>query len=118
MAEVKEIIEDENKIGTVMADDIDFKGRIVFRDSLKIKGNFEGSIESDGHLIIGMEAKVSADISAGIISVNGAANGKMRASKYIELFSKSSTHADITAPDLFVEKGAEFNGTCSMAEKG
>ena len=59
MAEVKEIIEDENKIGTVMADDISFRGRIVFKDSLKIKGNVEGTIESDGHLVIGMEAKVS-----------------------------------------------------------
>ena len=113
MAEIKEIIEDENKISTVIADDIEFKGRLVFKDSLKIKGSVEGKIESEGHLIVGIEAKVSADVTAGVISVNGTVNGKLKASKHIELFQKSSTHADIITPDIFIEKGAAFNGTCS-----
>ena len=118
MAEIKEIIEDENKIGTVIADDIDFKGRISFKDSLKIKGTVEGKIESDGHLIVGIEAKVSADVTAGIISVNGNVNGKIKASKHVELFQKSRTHADIITPDIFIEKGAAFNGTCSTNSEG
>ena len=113
MAEIKEIIEDENKIGTVIADDIEFKGRLVFKDSLKIKGTVEGKIESEGHLMVGIEAKVSADVTAGIISVNGSVNGKLKASKHVELFQKSHTNADIVTPDIFIEKGAAFNGTCS-----
>jgi cytoskeletal protein CcmA (bactofilin family) len=114
MADVKEIIEDENKIGTVIAEDIVFKGKLVFKDSLKIKGAFEGTIESDGHLIIGRESKVSANISAGIISINGKANGKFKASKRLELNQKSDTKGDIVASDLIVEKGSQFNGTCIM----
>ncbi|MGL4368465.1 MAG: bactofilin family protein [Spirochaetota bacterium] len=114
MADIKEIIEDENRISTVIADDIDFKGRLVFKDSLKIKGSVEGKIESEGHLIVGIEANVSADITAGIISVNGKVNGKMHATKHIDLFQKSRTHADIVTPDIYIEKGSVFNGTCSM----
>jgi cytoskeletal protein CcmA (bactofilin family) len=114
MAEVREIIEDENKIGTVIADDIEFKGRLVFKDSLKIKGSFEGTIETEGHLIVGIEAQVSADVAAGVVSVNGSMNGKLRASKHIDLYNKSRTFADITTPDLHIEKGAIFNGTCTM----
>jgi cytoskeletal protein CcmA (bactofilin family) len=114
MADIKEIVEDENKIGTVIADDIEFRGKLVFKESLKIKGFFEGTIGSDGHLIIGRESTVSADISAGIVTVDGITNGKIKASKLIELNQKSKTNADLFSPELYVENGSIFNGTCIM----
>ncbi len=117
MAEIKEIIEDENKIGTVMGEDITFRGKIAFKDSLKIKGNVEGTIESDGHLVIGMEARISAEITAGTVSVSGNTNGKIHAKKQVELLSKSVTNADIVAPELFIERGATFNGNCNMHQE-
>ena len=53
MAEEKEnkvVLEDENKIDTVIADDIDFRGKLIFKNSLKIKGYIEGKIETEGKL--------------------------------------------------------------------
>ena len=114
MADIKEIVEDENKIGTVINSDIRFNGTLKFKDSLKLKGDFKGKIETDGHLIIGEEAKVSADIRASIVSVNGTLNGKINSSKSIELYANSITRADLVSPDLSVETGAVFNGTCIM----
>ncbi len=98
MAEVKEIVEDENKIDTVISEDIVLRGRLVFKHSMKIKGSFEGKIESDGHLILGQESTVSADMKAGLVSVYGKATGKIRAEKRVELFKKSVTHGDIVTP--------------------
>lgn len=112
MTEVKEIIEDENKISTVIAEDIEFKGRLVFKNSLKIKGSFSGKIESDGHLIIGQEANVSADVKVSSIAINGKLNGKVKADRLVELYKKSETHGDIVTPEIFIEKGAVFNGSC------
>lgn len=112
MPEVKEIVEDENKIGTVFAEDIEFKGKLIFKSSLKIKGKFEGKIESDGHLILGQEAEVSAEAVSSTITNNGSFNGKFKASKAVELNKKSVTRGDIVTPDLIVEKGAYFSGTC------
>ncbi len=117
MNEIKEIVEDENKIGTVIADDIQFRGNLVFKNSLKIKGFFEGKIETKGHLIIGPESTVSADVKAGLVSVSGRINGKIRASQRIELYSKSVTSCDLVTPELYIEKGSLFNGTCIMNEK-
>ncbi len=114
MADIKEVVEDENKIGTVIADDIEFKGKLIFKDSLKIRGSFEGKIETDGHLIIGQEAVVSADIKARVISVNGTISGKLKADERIELFSMSRTMGDLIAPDLYIERNSVFNGTCIM----
>ena len=114
MPEIKEIVEDENKIETVIAEDIEFKGILKFKNSLKIKGAFEGKIETDGNLIIGREGIVSADIDANTISVSGILNGKLKAAQKVELFKKSKTAGDIITSDLHVEPGSEFNGTCIM----
>jgi cytoskeletal protein CcmA (bactofilin family) len=112
-----EIVEDENKIDTVIADDIEFRGRIQFKNSLKIKGIFEGQIETDGHLIIGQEAKVSSDIKAAVISINGEVSGSIKANKSIEVYNNSKVNCDLVTPDLYIEKGAMFNGTCIMKSK-
>ncbi len=117
MADIKELVEDENKIETVIADDITFKGTLRFKNSLKIKGLFEGKIETDGILIIGREGTVSADIEAGDVSVSGNLNGKIKAKQKIELFKKSRISADIITPDLHIEPGSIFNGTCIMEDK-
>jgi cytoskeletal protein CcmA (bactofilin family) len=117
MPETREIIEDENKIDTVIAEDIELRGRLSFKNSLKIKGFFEGKIESDGHLILGQESVVSADIKAAVVSVHGNVNGKLKASHRIELYSESRTNGDMTTPELYVEKGSAFNGTCIMDVK-
>jgi cytoskeletal protein CcmA (bactofilin family) len=117
MPEIKEIIEDENKIDTVISEDIELRGRLNFKNSLKIKGFFEGKIESDGHLIVGQEASVSADIKAGMISIHGAVNGQVKAGQRIELYKESKTRGDMITPDLYVERGSSFNGSCVMNEK-
>ena len=117
MTDLKHLVEDENKIDTVISSDIHFKGKLKFRNSLKIKGTFEGKIETDGFLIIGREAVVSADISAKIVSVNGVINGKIRAAQGINLQKHSRTNGDLITPDLIMEQGALFNGTCIMSDK-
>ncbi len=117
MAENKEIFEDENKIHTVIAPDITFTGRLAFKNSLKIKGSFHGKIESDGHLIIGRDADVHADIVSQTVSISGNLNGKIKARKEIELFSNSQTSGDLVSPELTIEKGSRFNGTATMPGK-
>lgn len=114
MAEIKEIVEDENKIDTVIAEDIEFKGTLKFKSSLKIKGQFEGKIFSDGQLIIGRESSTSAEINAAIVSVSGTVNGKIKASKRIEFFKKSKINGDLISPEIIMESGSVFNGTCIM----
>jgi cytoskeletal protein CcmA (bactofilin family) len=115
MTDIKEQVEDENKIETVISDDIELKGRLVFKNSLKIKGSFEGRIESDGHLVLGQEAEISADIISKKVSVFGSVRGKIKAGQRIELYHNSKTYGDLITPDITIEGGALFNGTCIMS---
>ncbi len=117
MAQLKNMVEDENKIDTVISEDINFKGTLKFKNSLKIKGKYEGKIETDGFLIIGREAVVSADIKAKVVSVSGRVNGKIKADQSINLHKNSITRGDLITPDLSIEQGSIFNGTCIMNYK-
>jgi cytoskeletal protein CcmA (bactofilin family) len=117
MADINELVEDENNINTVIGHDIKFSGTLKFKNSIKIKGIFDGKIESDGHLIIGREAAVSAEIKAGIVSINGTVSGKIKADNKVEVFNKSKISGDIISPDIYIESGSVFNGTCLMPDK-
>ena len=86
MVEQKEIIEDENKIATVIASDISFRGTLKFKSSLKIKGSLEGKVQTDGTLIIGDDARVSAEITAATVSISGKCQGKIKDYNLIEIF--------------------------------
>ncbi|MCX5810483.1 MAG: polymer-forming cytoskeletal protein [Proteobacteria bacterium] len=68
----------DEKVTTILADDLEIQGTIKFKSSLMIKGILDGEIISEGLLIVGPTAKVTA------------------------------------TPDIVIEKGSLFNGSCTM----
>lgn len=103
-----------SKIDTILAEDIVFRGLLKFKDSLQIEGNFEGKIETTGHLIIARKSTVRADIEAQTVSISGKLEGNIQNAEMVELFSKSEINGDIHTKDFYVESGSKFNGVCIM----
>ncbi len=112
---ITEILESE--IDTVLADDIDFTGELKFSKSLMIKGKFDGKINADGHLFIGPNAHVKAEIKTGKLTCYGKIDGPVFAKERIELSKESILNGDVTTPDIIIESGCKFNGRCIMDEK-
>ncbi|MFN3411632.1 MAG: polymer-forming cytoskeletal protein [Exilispira sp.] len=112
---ITEIIESE--IDTVLAEDIDFTGELKFSKSLMIKGKFDGKINADGHLFIGPNAYVKAEIRTGKLTCYGKIDGPVFAKERVELSKESILNGDVTTPDIIIESGCKFNGRCIMDEK-
>ncbi|HPC38887.1 MAG TPA: polymer-forming cytoskeletal protein [Exilispira sp.] len=112
---ITEIIESE--IDTVLADDIDFTGELKFSKSLMIKGKFDGKINAEGHLFIGPNAHVKAEIKTGKLTCYGRIDGPVFAKERVELSKESILNGDVTTPDIIIESGCKFNGRCIMDEK-
>lgn len=110
-------LEEEKNIKTVLAEDIAFTGHLKFTTSLKIKGNFEGEIEATGHLFVGHEAVLKANIKAKEITVYGKIKGNVEATECLELFSGAELIGDIKTPDFIIQSGCVFNGNCIMVSK-
>lgn len=104
----------EDRIDTIIGDDIVFKGTLKFHNALKIKGQFKGTIESDGELFIGESGQVDADITIGSLTVDGNLRGNVDAKQKVHIGKTGVVNGDFKTPTLSVDSGAKFTGNCVM----
>jgi cytoskeletal protein CcmA (bactofilin family) len=109
---------DEVEIDTILAEDIDFEGELSFKRPLMIKGRFRGKVDSLSDLFVGEQAVVEATIKAAKVSSKGRITGDVVAGSRVELFSTARMEGDLDTPDLVMESGCVYNGTCRMRAKG
>ncbi len=99
---------------TVLGEDVCFRGSLSFRDSLLVNGKLQGTVETSGHFVVGPAGIVEADIKASQVSVQGLLQGTVSVAKKIDLQKNSVFRGDIRTPDLQVESGSTFQGSCIM----
>jgi cytoskeletal protein CcmA (bactofilin family) len=97
-----------------LSSDVCIKGDVSFQSELVIDGEVEGSITSEGKLIIGTHGKVTGDIQAGSINIHGSVNGDVLASERCALEAGSSLQGDIESPRLAVDESATFIGNAKV----
>ncbi len=117
MAELRLKHMEQADIDTVLAEDIQFDGELSFEKPLMIKGKFTGIISASDDLYIDRNAVVEAKIDASRVSIRGSVKGNVRARKRLELFASSALEGDVLTPDLIMESGCRFNGTCRMQDE-
>ncbi len=93
------------------------EGNLSFNDpvNLCINGNFRGSLNSKGKLVIGEKAEVTANIKGEEISVAGRIRGNVEADKKIEILPSGRIDGDVQAPLLSIKEGGILQGRCQMA---
>ena len=91
-------------------------GELEFAGTLRIDGNFHGSISTNDILIVGEHAVVQADIKVGEIEIHGQVLGSIRAVRRIDITATGRVRGDITTPILAVTPGGVVDGRIHMAE--
>jgi cytoskeletal protein CcmA (bactofilin family) len=91
-------------------------GELEFAGTLRIDGNFQGSIATADNLVIGEHAVVHADIKAGEIEIHGQFFGSIDAKHRVEVFPSGRVRGDIHTPILCISAGAVLDGGIRMAE--
>ena len=90
-------------------------GELEFAGTLRIDGNFHGSISTGDILIIGEHAHVHADIKAAEVEIYGQINGSIEATRRIQIFPNGRVRGDIQTPVLIMSAGALLDGRIRMA---
>jgi cytoskeletal protein CcmA (bactofilin family) len=93
-----------------------FEGKLHFEGRLRIDGSFRGQILGNEVLVLGDGADVEAEIEVGVLIVKGGTlRGNVRATEAIELHIPSRVSGSLHAPEIFMDKGVQFSGSCTIA---
>lgn len=104
----------EEKINTIISEDIIFKGLLKFEHTLRVRGQIKGSIESNGELVIEQTGQIEADVLVNSLSVQGELRGNVEAREKVDIGKTGVVIGDIKTNQLSVEPGAKFTGSCAM----
>lgn len=92
-------------------------GEINFQSMLRVDGNLTGRVTSDtGTLLVGSTGKVNANILVASAVINGVVNGDIVVTERLEIGRQAHVIGNVTTPNLVVEEGAVFEGSCSMVK--
>jgi cytoskeletal protein CcmA (bactofilin family) len=90
-------------------------GELEFAGTLRIDGNFHGSISTNDILIVGEHAMVHADVKVGEIEIHGQVFGSIDAKRRVKIYETGRVRGDLLTPVLAVNPGAMLDGRTSMA---
>jgi cytoskeletal protein CcmA (bactofilin family) len=111
-----DVLEDED-FDTILSQNIDFSGTLVFEKPFLIRGRVSGEISARGLLVVDEDAVVDANINAPRVIIRGSVKGNVTAAEKVEVAITGKLVGDVTAPEIFMETGCVFNGRCTMTEK-
>jgi cytoskeletal protein CcmA (bactofilin family) len=93
---------------------VEFKGTINYKGSVRIDGRLDGELHTEGTLLVGKEAVITAKISAGSVISKGKITGDIKANDKILLLASANMDGSLNTPQLSIEEGVIFNGTIEM----
>ena len=91
-----------------------FEGKLSFKDTVRIDGQFTGEITSENTLIIGESGEIQANIKSKTVVISGSVAGDVQAGTKVVLHKSARMQGNIESPSLMIEEGALFNGQISM----
>ena len=90
-----------------------FEGKISFVGTLKIGGQFKGEIISEGTLIIDESAVVEGEVHVKEATIKGQFFGHLKAENRVNMLSPARFKGTVSAPNLKIEEGVQFDGSSS-----
>ncbi len=106
----------EGKMNSIIGKGCKITGTIDVQDgTLRIDGEFEGTVNCPGTLVIGKGGRVKADVKVNNAVVGGNVMGNIDANEKIELQAGSRVEGDIKTTRLVIDEGVFFEGSCKMS---
>ncbi len=95
-----------------------FEGNIELSGLLRIDGDYQGSVHTEGKVLVGKSGRVEGRISARTVVIGGAVKGDIQCSEKIVILSSGLVLGNIRSPKMIVESGVIFHGECTVAGDG
>jgi cytoskeletal protein CcmA (bactofilin family) len=106
----------EDEVIAFVGRGVEFKGVITYNGTVRIDGRLDGEIHTEGVLLVGQDAVITAQVTAGTVISRGKITGDISASGKVRLLAPGVLNGSVKAPLLSIEEGVLFNGSLEMAK--
>lgn len=103
-----------DEINAFLGAGTNYQGKLNFQGAVRIDGNFQGEVSSDGTLVVGQEAVVEGHVKVGQLVLSGNIQGEVEAKTKVVLHKTANLQGNIRTPVLVVEEGAVLEGQLNM----
>lgn len=115
VTETPSVIPDNGKPQALIGPSINIVGQLSGDEDVLIQGRIEGTVEfRKNSVTIGRHGRVTADIYAREICVEGTLEGNIFSEQRATIRSTGTVIGDINAPRVMMEDGAKFKGAIDM----
>ena len=101
-------------INTIIGEESSITGVLHSQRSIRIEGQLEGEIHSQGEVYIGEHSKVKANIIGKSVIVAGEVIGNIEALKGLHIRKTGKVYGDISGDHLLIEEGGIYRGKVNM----
>jgi cytoskeletal protein CcmA (bactofilin family) len=105
------------EIGNILEASTVVKGDLKSDRGFRIDGTIEGSVESNGAIVIGETGAVNGNVRGGDVIVVGRVDGNILARGHLDIRSTGKVVGDVKAASFRIETGGVFLGTSRMGEE-
>ena len=98
----------------VVAKNTAIVGDIKSDGDFRIDGTLEGTLTTDGRVIIGVDGLIKGKVEATNADIEGKFSGELFVSNTLTIKNTADISGNVVIGKLSVEPGASFNATCSM----
>ncbi len=89
-------------------------GDITSKGDFRIDGTIEGTIKTEGRVIVGKNGVIKGNVFCSDADIEGTFSGELDAKSLLILKSTATVSGKVSIGKLMVEPGAMFNTTCTM----
>lgn len=106
----------ERRVAAWIGASIVIKGDLVSSEDTTLAGRVEGNVECRDHaLVIAAGARVTGNVHARSVSLNGEVTGNVTAEQSIDIGQSGSVTGDIVSPRMSIAEGGSLNGRVTIS---
>lgn len=107
---------DDISLNTIVGRGSSITGNIAISGFLRIDGDVDGDVQTQGRVIIGEDARIRGNIKAASVSVGGVVQGDIIAPDYVIILSSGIVLGSILTKKLRVDDNVILHGFCSAID--
>jgi cytoskeletal protein CcmA (bactofilin family) len=107
----------QERITSVLGDGTAYNGKLTGRGGVRIEGSYDGEIQLNGLLVVGVTGKVTCEnLRARTVIVAGSVRGDITAQK-VEIRATGRVWGNVTTVAFSTEEGAFLRGQIQMEDE-